>query len=205
MRAGFAGLILASGSPRRSQLLTKMGIEFDVVPSPLAELPPMDERPNTYVARMALEKGLSVATSYPDHLVIGADTVVAIDDRILGKPRSVRDAEAMLLALSDRWHDVWTGVALVCYRRNVELVRVVRSQVCFRALTIEEIADYVEGGEPMDKAGGYAIQGGAAKFVTRVKGSYHNIIGLPTMELARMLNDVGYPLDSPIDPAADTV
>ena len=190
----FEGLILASASPRRLKLLAKIGVQFQVVPSELAEIPPLDELPNAYAARMALEKGLSVAASYPDHLVIAADTVVSVDDRILGKPRSTRDAEAMLLALSDRWHDVWTGVAMVCGRRNVECVRAVRSEVRFRVLTPEEVAEYVSTGEPMDKAGAYAIQGGAGRFVSRVKGSYHNIIGLPTVEVARMLNELGYPL-----------
>lgn len=190
----FEGLILASASPRRSKLLAKMDIEFQIVPSRLAELPPLDELPNTYAARMALEKALSVAASYPNHLVIGADTLVSADDRILGKPRSARDAEAMLLALSDRWHEIWTGVAMVCSRRNTERVRVVRSAVCFRALTPREIAEYVGTNEPMDKAGAYAIQGGARRFVTRVRGSYDNIVGLPTLEVMKMLDELGYPL-----------
>ncbi len=190
----YKGLILASVSPRRSELMRKMGLDFHIVASDLAELPILDELPNSYVARIALEKALRVASSYSDHLVIGADTVVSVDDRILGKPRSARDAEAMLTGLSGRWHEVWTGLAVVCLDRTVEQVRVVRSEVCFRALSTDEIAEYISGGEPMDKAGAYAIQGEARRFVTEVKGSYHNIIGLPTMELSRMLDAAGYPL-----------
>ena len=197
----FEGLILASASPRRSELLAKIGIDFQVIPSTLAELPILDELPSAYTARMALEKALSVATSFSNHLVLGADTVVSMDNRILGKPQSHRDAEAMLLALSDRWHEVWTGVALVCGKRNTECVRVVRSEVHFRAMAPEEVAEYVATGEPMDKAGAYGIQGGARRFVKQVKGSYHNIVGLPTIEVTKMLNEVGYPLDDEQVPA----
>ncbi len=190
----FAGLILASASPRRFELLKKVGVEFEVVPSDLAELPALDELPNSYAARMALEKALSVASYHPDRLVLSGDTVVAIDDRILGKPRSTRDAENMLMSLSDRWHEVWTGVALVCQRDMTELVRVFRSEVRFRSLNPDDISEYVATGEPMDKAGGYAIQGGASRFIAQVKGSYHNVIGLPTLEVARMLDECGFPI-----------
>jgi len=190
----YAGLILASDSPRRSELLKKIGVEFEVVPSRLAELPALDELPNSYVARMALEKALDVASSYADHLVLAGDTVVSIDDRILGKPRSTRDAEAMLMSLSGRWHEVWTGVAFVCLSRRAEHVRAFRSEVRFRVLNPDQIEEYVSTGEPMDKAGAYAIQGGAGKFVAQVKGSYHNVIGLPTLEVTRMLDELDFPL-----------
>ena len=190
----FAGLILASASPRRLELLKKVGVEFDVVPSDLAELPALDELPNSYAARMALEKALSVASYHTDRLVLAGDTVVSIDDRILGKPQSTRDAENMLMSLSDRWHEVWTGVALVCQRDMTELVKVFRSEVRFRSLNADDVSEYVATGEPMDKAGGYAIQGGASKFIAQVKGSYHNVIGLPTLEVARMLDECGFPI-----------
>jgi len=191
-----AGIVLASESPRRKMLLEKLNIAFQVVPSRLAELPPMGERPNSYAARMALEKAVKVGHFYPDHLVIGADTVVAIHDTILGKPKSHSEAVLMLSRLSGQVHEVWTGICVYHARSGTEIVKAVSTQVRFRELTQEEIDSYVQSGEPMDKAGAYAIQGRGKSLVRDLKGSYHNVIGLPTMELGRILEQIGVPIDS---------
>ncbi|RJP21891.1 MAG: septum formation protein Maf [Candidatus Omnitrophota bacterium] len=190
-RSMFAGIILASESPRRKTLLEKMETEFTVVPSELAEMPPMGDSPNAYAARTALEKAVKVAQSYPAHLVIGADTVVALGDRIMGKPKSKKEAALMLSILSGQWHDVWTGLCVLCLHHNIQIVKAVKSSVLFRDLTPDQIERYVETGEPMDKAGSYAIQENGKEFVRRIKGSYHNIVGLPTLELAKIFQQLG--------------
>lgn len=189
-------IILASESPRRKLLLGKMGVEFTVSPSRIAELPPMGELPNTYVTRLALEKAVSVAQNEPGAVVIGADTVVAVDDRILGKPSSRQEAQLMLSLLSGRWHDVWTGVCVLYNPQRFQELIAAKSSVLFRDVTVEEIENYVAGGEPMDKAGAYAIQGKARRFVKQIKGSYHNIVGLPTLELGKILTKLEIPFDS---------
>ncbi len=187
----FAGIILASESPRRKVLLKKLDVDFTIIPSGLAEMPPMGDAPNAYAARNAMEKAVKVAQSNPEHLIIGADTIVALGDRILGKPKSAREAVLMLSILSGQWHEVWTGICVMCMNRNVQITKAVRSSVLFRDLTNEQIEQYVSTGEPMDKAGSYAIQGGGKVFVKQIKGSYHNIIGLPTLELARVFQELG--------------
>lgn len=191
-----AGIVLASQSPRRKMLLEKLNVAFQVVPSRLAELPPMGERPNAYAARMALEKAVKVGQFFPDHLVIGADTVVAIQDVILGKPKSPQEAVLMLSRLSGQVHEVWTGICVYHARSGTEIVKAVSTAVRFRELTQDEIDAYVQSGEPMDKAGAYAIQGLGKSLVRDLKGSYHNVIGLPTMELGKILEQIGVPIDS---------
>lgn len=168
-----------------------LGLYFRIEPSRIDETPPLDESPGPYAARLAREKAMDVAARNPHGIVIGADTVVSVGSSILGKPDDEPDAERMLRSLSGAAHEVWTGIAVLCLSKCFEEVRAVRSEVAFRDLSEEEIASYVATGEPMDKAGAYAIQGGAGRFVTRVKGSYHNVIGLPTLDLARILERVG--------------
>lgn len=192
----FSEIILASQSPRRKRLLEKMGIRFKVVASDLAEMPSMGDSASAYAARMALEKAVKVGQFYPDDLIIGADTVVAIDDMILGKPKNPENAVVMLSRLSGRWHDVWTGLCVYQFRHSIQIVNAVRSQVRFRDLTTGEIEAYVATGEPTDKAGSYAIQGQGKALIREIKGSYHNIVGLPTMELSKILNDLDIPIDS---------
>lgn len=186
----FAGIILASQSPRREDLLKKMGVHFTIVPSGLDEEPPMDEAPGPYAARLAVQKAVHVGDRYPQHLVIGADTIVALGDRIMGKPDGEADAFEMLSSLSGRWHDVWTGVCLHHRDSETQLIKAIRSSVCFRDLSDDDVHAYIATGEPMDKAGAYAIQGKGGSLVKQVKGSYHNVIGLPTMELGRMLESL---------------
>lgn len=187
----FAGIILASQSPRRQKLLSDMGLVFEIVPSGVVEDPPLDELPGPYSARMAIQKALAVGNTHPEHLVIGSDTVVALGDRIMGKPESEDDARSMLSSLSGHWHEVWTAICLHQRLMEIQAVKAVKSEVRFRDLSEAEIHSYIETGEPMDKAGSYAIQGKGAAMVKEIRGSYHNVIGLPTHELGRMLEALG--------------
>lgn len=185
------GLVLASTSPRRRQLLAMVGARFEV------EVPDADEReycledPERLVMALARAKAESVASRRPRDLVVGADTVVVLDGRILGKPADGREAREMLEALSGRTHEVWTGVALV--RREPEACRVEaeRTEVTFRSLDPDEVDRYVALGEGMDKAGAYAVQGVGGLFVERIEGCYFNVVGLPLARLHTMLRRLG--------------
>ena len=173
-------LILASNSPRRRELLENAGFEFDVQPSEIEEFPLPGEAPEEYARRLAQDKALSVAArSAPGSIVLGADTVVAIDGEILEKPAGAPDAARMLRTLSGHTHRVITGICLVRAPENVLACTHETTAVTFRYLSEEEIESYVASGEPFDKAGGYAIQGLASRFVTRIEGCYFNVVGLP--------------------------
>ena len=185
-------LILASASPRRRELLAQMGEAFDVVPAGLDEVPWPNEAPASYALRNAFEKAGHVLARLPrqeDGLLISADTIVVLAGRILEKPADAAHAAAMLRDLSGCTHEVITGlcVARRAGGRERWLGDAVRTAVTFRALSEPEIAAYVASGEPMDKAGAYAIQGGAAGMVLAVQGSYTNVVGLPVDELRAML------------------
>lgn len=185
-------LILASASPRRSELLTNAGFQFEVISAQVAEHHDGAEPPAQLVERLALEKAMEVAgrLSENEHaIVLGADTTVVLDNQILGKPASEDDARRMLTELSAHEHDVLTGVALVAAGGGRTSVAHNVTRVAFRELTEAEINDYVCGGEPMDKAGAYAIQGYASRFVTRIEGSYSNVMGLPVELVDRMLRE----------------
>lgn len=180
-------VILASTSPRRRELLTLAGIAFTVVPSPAEEpAPDAGELPAAYAARMARLKAAAVAHAHPEAIVIGADSVVAIGDVILGKPRDAAEAKRMLTLLSGRVHQVVTGCALFGLGEQPEIFTV-STDVAMTPLSEAAIDAYVATGEPMDKAGAYAIQGRAAAFVTEIHGSYTNVVGLPLAEVARLL------------------
>ena len=169
-------LILASRSPRRSEILRQAGIEFIATSADVDEGVHSGENPEDYVKRVAQLKALAVNGGEGD-IVLGADTVVVIDGEILGKPKDPADAVRMLKSLADRKHEVVTGV---CFRRGEELTADwAVTHVWVIALTQGEIDDYVASGEPMDKAGAYAIQGLASKFIERIDGSYSNVVGLP--------------------------
>jgi septum formation protein len=170
-------LILASASPRRAELLTAAGIGFDISPADVDERVLDGEPPDAYVTRVAAAKARTVANRFPDRLVLGADTTVVIDNRILAKPEDANDAKRMLLALSGRTHEVLTGVCIAGPDQTVAALS--RTEVEFAALSQAEIDWYVASGEPMDKAGGYGIQGLASRFVVRIAGSYSNVVGLP--------------------------
>lgn len=180
-------LILASASPRRAELLAAAGFAFEVVPQRVDETPRDGESAEAYVLRVAWEKVHS-ACRKSGTTVIGADTVVLVDGLVLGKPADAAEAAAMLKRLSGRDHDVLTGVAV---GGREEVGELARTTVRFLPLTDEDIAWYAASGEPLDKAGGYAIQGLASRFVERIDGSYSNVVGLPIAVVCRLLRRLG--------------
>jgi septum formation protein len=183
-----ADLVLASASPRRSALLAGIGVRFTVVPAHIDETPRLSEPPRDYVSRLALAKARAIADTIGGALpVLGADTTVVCDGRLLGKPVSAADAVAMLMALSGRTHQVFTAVALV--RGAAAAGVVVETAVTFRELSTAECRAYWRSGEPADKAGGYALQGMGGIFVTRIEGSYSGVVGLPVAETYKLLRD----------------
>lgn len=184
-------LILASASPRRQDLLREAGIPFEVHPAHLNEDQHAGEPPLEYACRLAREKAQAVAQQYPRRYVLGADTIVVADGEVLGKPRDAADAERMLGILSNRGHEVTTAVSLVMPSGETD-TRSTTTQVFFRKLSADEIQQYVAGGEPMDKAGAYAIQGGASRWANRIEGEYSNVVGLPLPLVAEMLRESGF-------------
>jgi len=184
-------LVLASASPRRAALLREIGVDFVVRVSDVPELPNPGEAPDAFALRAASDKGAAIARVAARDWVLAADTVVTIDAAILGKPADDADARAMLHRLGGRTHAVLTAVTLFAPGGCRVAAQVVRSAVEFRPLDAAEIAAYVAGGEPADKAGAYAIQGGAAAFVRRVEGSISNVIGLPIDEVRALFERHG--------------
>lgn len=178
-------LILASRSPRRAELLRAAGILFEVLAADVDETPLPDEAPVAYVERLAIAKASAVLALRPEARVLGADTTVTIDDDILGKPVDEADAMRMLRKLSGKVHIVHTGVALVSGRGVESAVDTTR--VWFDAMTDEDISWYVATGEPVDRAGAYAIQGFASRFIPRIEGSYSNVVGLPVAMVSSIL------------------
>ncbi|HHT27598.1 MAG TPA: septum formation inhibitor Maf [Firmicutes bacterium] len=190
-------VILASASPRRRELLSSVGLEYKVVPADIIEAEYTQGSPAAYARALAQAKAQAVAYEYPEAIVIGADTIVLCEEQILGKPEDEADAKRMLRFLSGRRHDVITGVAVAagcgpCAGQT--LLSHVQSGVYFRELTDDEIDAYVAGGEPLDKAGAYGIQGVAALFIERIDGCYFNIVGLPLYKVGAMLNQCGVAL-----------
>jgi len=188
-------LYLASASPRRAELLRQVGIAFEVMPSDLEEQPGSDERPRDYVERVATEKAQWVAArirsrGLPDRPVLGADTEVILDGDILGKPYDATHGLAMLRRLAGRRHQVLSAIAVVA--NNSVRHAVCESFVTFGPMTDEAIRDYWESGEPADKAGGYAVQGLAARYIRHIEGSFSGIVGLPLFELEQLLKEIGY-------------
>lgn len=183
-------IILASGSPRRRQLLEQIGLSFTVRSSDVDESVEPGLSPAAMVEQLSLRKGQAVAGSVgPDSLVLAADTVVALGDTILGKPQDRAQAVSMLTSLSGKTHQVYTGVTLLGGGRRVTEHET--TAVTFRSLSREEIVAYVDTGEPMDKAGAYGIQGYGALLVERLEGDYFNVMGLPLCRLGRMLAAFG--------------
>ena len=181
-------LVLASQSPRRRQLLDRLGVPFSVHPSEAEEIVPPDHSPEEVVRRLARDKAEMVAATYPAALTLGADTIVVIDDDILGKPEDDDHAVAMLARLSGRSHTVFTGIALVQPDSGRSVAAHEATEVVFASLSADEIAAYVRTGSPRDKAGAYGIQDDAgALFVEGVRGDYYNVVGLPLHRLYRTL------------------
>jgi septum formation protein len=191
-------VILASASPRRTELLTQLGVPHRVVPARVDERRAAGESVEACVRRLATSKALEVQVALAavggsaaavELAVLGADTAVLVDDELLGKPRDRADALAMLGMLSGRWHQVLSAVALAS--SNGLQCSLSRSEVRFRALQARECAAYWDSGEPCDKAGAYAIQGRGALFVEELRGSYSGVVGLPLFETARLLATAG--------------
>ena len=181
-------LYLASGSPRRQELLGMLGVTFERLVPGVEEQRGAQEAPQDYVTRLARDKARAgVALAARDLPVLGADTIVVLDGDVLEKPRDAAHAAEMLRRLSGQTHEVMTAVALADKQRVCE--RLVITRVTFRALTVQDIAAYVESGEPMDKAGAYGIQGMGGCFVRRIEGSYHAVVGLPLVETWELLSE----------------
>lgn len=184
-------IILASNSPRRRELLLSVGIGFDVIPADVDESYLLGERFDEHVTRLSEEKARAIADRFPGAFVLGSDTIVVIDDTLLGKPGDESEAQAMLSRLSGRTHTVFTGFCLIAKTTGIKRAGFVSSKVTMKELTSDEIEAYVATGEPMDKAGAYAIQGYSAYMVARVEGSYTTIVGLPLTEVIGLLKEVG--------------
>jgi septum formation protein len=180
-------IVLASASPRRQELLRNAGIDFVVRSAGIPEVPFLGERPRMFAERMSREKARSAQTQAG--VILAADTVVAVEDEILGKPENAEDATRMLRLLSNRTHEVITAVCLLGER--FEDVRSEMTRVHFNTMSEAEIADYVASGEPMDKAGAYAIQGRASRWISKIEGDYYNVVGLPVDLVWRMLQEHG--------------
>jgi septum formation protein len=188
-------IYLASGSPRRRELLTQMGVPFERIVSEVDETPRPDEGAHDYVLRLAVDKACAgweavVREGRPPRLLLAADTTVALDDQILGKPADSTEATAMLRRLSGRTHEVLTAVAITDGARTETVCSV--SEVDFKPLSETEIAAYVTTGEPLDKAGSYGAQGLGALFVTSIRGSFSGVVGLPIFETAALLARFDY-------------
>lgn len=181
-------LYLASGSPRRKELLQQLGYQFEVIRVDVEEQQRQDETSINYVRRLALDKAQAgvkmIQTSTP---VLGADTIVVVDNQVLEKPQDIDHAKEMLILLSGREHQVMTAVCIA--DKNHYRTILVTTSVWFKHLSEQEILNYWHSGEPCDKAGGYGIQGVGGKFVTRIEGSYHAVVGLPLMETEQLLKE----------------
>jgi len=178
-------VILASRSPRRAELLAAAGFAFEVLAIDIDETPMAGEDPRAYVVRLAIDKASRVAAARPGEVVLGADTTVVVDGRILGKPADAAEAGDMLRLLRGRMHEVHTGIAIV----DASGVRSAfdTTRVWFDTMTDEDISAYIASGEPVDRAGAYAIQGLASRFIPRIEGSYANVVGLPVALVSGIL------------------
>jgi len=187
-------LILASSSPRRAEILANAGLPFSVLSSAVDESPHPGETPAALVQRLANAKAdLVTARAVGPAIVLGADTVVVLDDKILGKPRSTEEAHHMLQQLSGRTHSVLTGVALIRLPDGERRQFTESTLVHFRPITAEELSSYLATEEPFDKAGSYAIQGQAGRYIPRIEGCYFNVVGLPLSRVLTELQTLGWP------------
>ncbi|WP_158787116.1 nucleoside triphosphate pyrophosphatase [Granulicella sp. L46] len=180
-------LILASASPRRRDLLTQAGLRFDVLPAHIDETLHPNESPTAYVQRLALEKAQAIHTLHPKATILGADTTVVCEQQILNKPTDLSDAERMLRHLSNRVHQVHTGIAVVTpttQRSHVET-----TSVFFSAIPEDDLANYLSTGDSLDKAGAYGIQGYAARWIPRIEGDFFNVMGLPIAAVLQLLRE----------------
>lgn len=180
-------LILASKSPRRKELLEQIGIKIEISPSHINEEAVSIKNPEEHVKKLSFLKAKDVALLYPDTWILGADTIVVIQDQIIGKPQSKPDAVAMLNKLNNCKHSVYTAFCVMNQKKKSMVIKSVKTSVYFKSLTDQEIQWYVETGEPFDKAGAYGIQGIGAFLVKQISGSYSNVVGLPVCEVVETL------------------
>ncbi|PEI96602.1 septum formation inhibitor Maf [Bacillus pseudomycoides] len=178
-------LILASGSPRRKELLELAGVPFEIVVSEIEETIGAYSSPADIVMSLALQKASAIVEHHEDSMVLGADTIVTYESRILGKPKDEAEAKEILQLLSGKTHEVYTGVALISKEKTVTFYE--RTEVTFWELTEEEIDAYIATKEPLDKAGSYGIQGKGSIFVQHIQGDYYSVVGLPIARLVREL------------------
>jgi septum formation protein len=184
-------MILASASPRRRKLLNDLGITFDIRPARIREQKRAGELPEVFARRLALEKAQLIAEQYPEAWVLGADTIVVLKDRILGKPEDREDAQKLLMRLTGREHEVLTGFCLASAGERRQAVGVVASRVTFGRFPAEIVAAYIRTGEPLDKAGAYGIQGLGGFLIKEIAGSYSNVVGLPLAEVVKEMLHFG--------------
>ncbi|MCX5810924.1 MAG: Maf family protein [Proteobacteria bacterium] len=184
-------IILASESTRRVDILRTLGISFSIIPPNIDERRKKDELPKDFVLRVSYEKAHKVGNLFPDKWVIGADTVVVLKGKILGKPKNDSDAFNMLKILSGKWHRVITGYCVLNISRNITYRDAVETRVYVKGLSDDEIKRYIKTSEPFDKAGSYAVQGKGGYMVKEIKGSYANVVGLPICEVAEALLSLG--------------
>ena len=180
-------IILASASPRRKEILENTNIKFDIISSSIEELILGGESPCQMVMRLAFEKGIDIASKHKSDLVISADTIVVLDNNILGKPKDEEEARQMISNLSGRTHQVITGISLINLGKNKKIIDYVISNVKFKKLSKDDIVDYIKTKESLDKAGAYGIQGYGALLVEEIQGDYFNIVGLPISKLSDLL------------------
>jgi len=183
-----AHIVLASSSPRRNELLQQLGLDFEIYSPDIDESVHENELVHHYVERLAREKAQTVLKLFPDAIVIAADTSLGLDGQIIGKPESKKHAFEIWKKLSGRWHDVFSGLCVATQQQM--LSQVVQTQVEFQHLTTQDMEDYWTTGEPVGKAGGYAIQGIASQYIPQIQGSYSNVVGLPLYEFAQLLKRV---------------
>jgi len=188
-------VLLSSGSPRRKELLSLLGIDFQIKVPQIHEIQKPGEAPEDFCSRVSCEKAMEVSHEYPDSLIIAADTIVVINGMILGKPRDTDEARDFLFLLQGREHEVLTAYTILSGPKCK--TNVVRTMVLFKEMSPEEISWYISTGEPMDKAGAYALQGIGSIFIDRIQGSYTNVIGLPLSHLYFDLKGYGIRVDSP--------
>lgn len=184
-------IILASQSPRRKQLLEQIGLKFKIDPSNYEEDMTLKMDPKKLVEHLSLGKATDVAKRHKDSIIISADTIVALDGEVFGKPKTAERAKRMLQKFSGRAHAVLTGFTIIDMETNKQISKSVETKVYFKNLSEKEIDAYIATGEPLDKGGGYAIQGLAALFIKKIEGDYFNIVGLPILPLVEELKNFG--------------
>jgi septum formation protein len=191
MKSSEKEIVLASSSPRRKELLRLIGLKFRVDPAEYEERMDLNMPPHRLARHLSLEKAKSVAARYNDAIIIAADTFILFRGSLMGKPHTAQEAKRMLEMLNGKTHSVITGYTVIDTKTGKKISKSIETKVCFRRLTAEEIASYARTGEPLDKAGGYAIQGLGATLIKEIDGDYFNVIGLPLSSLAAVLKTFG--------------